>query len=79
MTEIIFVLQLAAQVLDEFDDEEIGVGLIDAKHDKAIAKKLGECTLKTWLNMLNISYQHQNKKIFKTVINKQKKTVMKCF
>lgn len=35
------VLQLAAQVLDEFDDEEIGVGLLDAKLDKAVAKKLG--------------------------------------
>uniref|UniRef100_A0A7N6AMD7 Calsequestrin n=1 Tax=Anabas testudineus TaxID=64144 RepID=A0A7N6AMD7_ANATE len=34
-------LELAAQVLDEFDDEDIGVGLIDAKHDKAVAKKLG--------------------------------------
>lgn len=36
------VLQLAAQVLDEFEDEDIGVGLIDAKHDKAVAKKLGK-------------------------------------
>lgn len=35
------VLQLAAQVLDEFDDEEIGVGVLDAKLDKAVAKKLG--------------------------------------
>lgn len=34
-------LQLAAQVLDEFDDEEIGVGVLDAKLDKAVAKKLG--------------------------------------
>uniref|UniRef100_A0AAQ5YIE1 Calsequestrin n=1 Tax=Amphiprion ocellaris TaxID=80972 RepID=A0AAQ5YIE1_AMPOC len=34
-------LELAAQVLDEFDDEDIGVGLIDAKLDKAVAKKLG--------------------------------------
>uniref|UniRef100_A0AAX7TTZ9 Calsequestrin n=1 Tax=Astatotilapia calliptera TaxID=8154 RepID=A0AAX7TTZ9_ASTCA len=34
-------LELAAQVLDEFEDEDIGVGLIDAKHDKAVAKKLG--------------------------------------
>lgn len=38
----VFVLQLAAQVLDEFDDEDIGVGLIDAKLDKAVAKKLGK-------------------------------------
>lgn len=36
------VLQFAAQVLDEFEDEDIGVGLIDAKHDKAVAKKLGK-------------------------------------
>uniref|UniRef100_A0A673BKT8 Calsequestrin n=1 Tax=Sphaeramia orbicularis TaxID=375764 RepID=A0A673BKT8_9TELE len=34
-------LELVAQVLDEFEDEDIGVGLIDAKHDKAVAKKLG--------------------------------------
>uniref|UniRef100_A0A665X9F1 Calsequestrin n=1 Tax=Echeneis naucrates TaxID=173247 RepID=A0A665X9F1_ECHNA len=34
-------LELVAQVLDEFDDEDIGVGLIDAKHDKVVAKKLG--------------------------------------
>lgn len=39
------VLQLAAQVLDEFDDEEIGVGLLDAKLDKAVAKKLGNRSL----------------------------------
>lgn len=38
----VLVLQLAAQVLDEFEDEDIGVGLIDAKHDKAVAKKLGK-------------------------------------
>lgn len=37
----VFVLQLAAQVLDEFDDEDIGVGVIDAKLDKVVAKKLG--------------------------------------
>uniref|UniRef100_A0AAV2JXS9 Calsequestrin n=1 Tax=Knipowitschia caucasica TaxID=637954 RepID=A0AAV2JXS9_KNICA len=34
-------LELVAQVLDEFEDEDIGVGLIDAKHDKDLAKKLG--------------------------------------
>lgn len=39
------MLQLAAQVLDEFDDEEIGVGLLDAKLDKAVAKKLGNRSL----------------------------------
>lgn len=39
------VLQLAAQVLDEFDDEEIGVGLLDEKLDKAVAKKLGNRSL----------------------------------
>lgn len=36
------MLQLAAQVLDEFDDEDIGVGLLDAKLDKVVAKKLGK-------------------------------------
>ena len=41
MTAYLF-LQLAAQVLDEFDDEDIGVGLLDAKLDKAVAKKLGK-------------------------------------
>lgn len=35
------MFQLAAQVLDEFDDEEIGVGVLDAKLDQAVAKKLG--------------------------------------
>ncbi|PWA17472.1 hypothetical protein CCH79_00011434 [Gambusia affinis] len=34
-------LERAAQVLDEFEDEDIGVGLIDAKLDKVVAKKLG--------------------------------------
>uniref|UniRef100_A0A8C4ZJF1 Calsequestrin n=1 Tax=Gadus morhua TaxID=8049 RepID=A0A8C4ZJF1_GADMO len=33
-------LELAAQVLDEFDDEDIGFGLIDEKQDKIVAKKL---------------------------------------
>lgn len=37
-----FVSQLAAQVLEEFDDEDVGVGLLDAKLDKVIAKKLGK-------------------------------------
>lgn len=38
----VFVLQLAAQVLEEFDDEDIGFGLLDAKLDKVVAKKLGK-------------------------------------
>lgn len=37
-----FVLQLAAQVLDDFDDEDIGFGLVDEKKDSAVAKKLGK-------------------------------------
>lgn len=40
----VFVLQLAAQVLEEFDDEDIGFGLLDAKLDKVVAKKLGKNT-----------------------------------
>lgn len=44
LPDIAFVLQLAAQVLDEFDDEDVGFGLLDAKHDKAVAKKLGKCS-----------------------------------
>uniref|UniRef100_A0AAX7SIN4 Calsequestrin n=1 Tax=Astatotilapia calliptera TaxID=8154 RepID=A0AAX7SIN4_ASTCA len=35
-------LELAAQVLDDFDDEDIGFGLVDEKKDAAVAKKLGE-------------------------------------
>uniref|UniRef100_A0A8C7X9Q4 Calsequestrin n=1 Tax=Oryzias sinensis TaxID=183150 RepID=A0A8C7X9Q4_9TELE len=34
-------LERVAQVLDNFEDEDIGVGLIDAKLDKVVAKKLG--------------------------------------
>uniref|UniRef100_A0AAY4AQ57 Calsequestrin n=1 Tax=Denticeps clupeoides TaxID=299321 RepID=A0AAY4AQ57_9TELE len=34
-------LELAAQVLEDLDDEDIGIGLIDEKKDKAVAKKLG--------------------------------------
>uniref|UniRef100_A0A671Q5F4 Calsequestrin n=1 Tax=Sinocyclocheilus anshuiensis TaxID=1608454 RepID=A0A671Q5F4_9TELE len=34
-------LELAAQVLDDLDDEDIGFGLVDSKKDRAIAKKLG--------------------------------------
>ncbi len=37
-----FVLQLAAQVLEEFDDEDVGFGLLDEKLDKVVAKKLGK-------------------------------------
>uniref|UniRef100_A0A8C1N1I7 Calsequestrin n=1 Tax=Cyprinus carpio TaxID=7962 RepID=A0A8C1N1I7_CYPCA len=32
---------LAAQVLEDLDDEDIGIGLLDEKKDKAVAKKLG--------------------------------------
>lgn len=39
---VVVFSQRAAQVLDEFDDEDIGVGLIDAKLDKVVAKKLGK-------------------------------------
>ena len=35
-------VQLAAQVLDDLDDEDIGFGLVDEKKDAAVAKKLGE-------------------------------------
>lgn len=34
--------QLAAQVLDDLDDEDIGFGLVDEKKDTAVAKKLGK-------------------------------------
>uniref|UniRef100_A0A6Q2YKD1 Calsequestrin n=1 Tax=Esox lucius TaxID=8010 RepID=A0A6Q2YKD1_ESOLU len=34
-------LELAAQVLDDFDDEDIGFGLVDEKKDHSVAKKLG--------------------------------------
>uniref|UniRef100_A0A9J7YU59 Calsequestrin n=1 Tax=Cyprinus carpio carpio TaxID=630221 RepID=A0A9J7YU59_CYPCA len=34
-------LELAAQVLEDLDDEDIGIGLLDEKTDKAVAKKLG--------------------------------------
>ncbi|XP_076846800.1 calsequestrin-1b isoform X2 [Brachyhypopomus gauderio] len=33
--------QLAAQVLDDYDDEDIGFGLVDVKKGVAVAKKLG--------------------------------------
>lgn len=36
------VSQLAAQVLDDLEDEDIGFGLVDEKKDTAVAKKLGE-------------------------------------
>lgn len=35
--------QLAAQVLEDLDDEDIGFGLVDEKKDSAVAKKLGKC------------------------------------
>lgn len=35
-------VQLAAQVLDDLDDEDIGFGLVDQKKDSAVAKKLGK-------------------------------------
>uniref|UniRef100_A0A672KT19 Calsequestrin n=1 Tax=Sinocyclocheilus grahami TaxID=75366 RepID=A0A672KT19_SINGR len=34
-------LELAAQVLEDLDDEDISIGLLDEKTDKAVAKKLG--------------------------------------
>ena len=37
-------LQLAAQVLDDLDDEDIGFALVDEKKDSAVAKKLGEAS-----------------------------------
>lgn len=37
----LFFVQLSAQVLDDFDDEDIGFGLVDAKKDAAVARKLG--------------------------------------
>lgn len=33
---------MAAQVLDDLQDEDIGFGLVDEKKDLAVAKKLGE-------------------------------------
>ncbi|XP_052456831.1 calsequestrin-1-like isoform X1 [Carassius gibelio] len=33
--------KLAAQVLDDLEDEDIGFGLVDSKKDRAVAKKLG--------------------------------------
>lgn len=43
-------MQRAAQVLDEFEDEDIGVGLIDAKLDKVVAKKLGKYVNREMVN-----------------------------
>lgn len=37
--------QLAAQVLDDLDDEDIGFGVLDEKKDSAVAKKLGTLQL----------------------------------
>lgn len=36
------LVQLAAQVLDDLDDEDIGFGLVDEKKDSAVAKRLGK-------------------------------------
>lgn len=35
-------VQLAAQVLEDLNDEDIGFGLVDEKKDSAVAKKLGK-------------------------------------
>ncbi|MGH0170395.1 UNVERIFIED_CONTAM: hypothetical protein FKN15_058841 [Acipenser sinensis] len=35
------ILELAAQVLDDLEDEDIGFGLVDSEKDAAVAKKLG--------------------------------------
>ena len=35
-------VQLAAQVLSDLDDEDIGFGLVDEKKDSSVAKKLGK-------------------------------------
>ena len=35
-------LQLAAQVLEDLKDEDIGFALLDAKKEKSVAKKLGK-------------------------------------
>lgn len=40
------ISQLAAQVLDDLDDEEIGFCLVDEKKGSIVAKKLGKYTLK---------------------------------
>lgn len=46
-------VQLAAQVLDDFDDEDIGFGLVDEKKGSAVAKKLG----KPLMFLLNDKFQ----------------------
>lgn len=43
-------MQLAAQVLDDFNDEDIGFGLVDAKKNVAVAKKLGNVLQQDPLN-----------------------------
>ncbi|KAF6730624.1 Calsequestrin-1 [Oryzias melastigma] len=40
-TQAALIFQLAAQVLDELEDEDIGFGLVDEKKASAVAKKLG--------------------------------------
>lgn len=46
--------QLAAQVLEDLKDEDIGFGLVDEKKDSAVAKKLGKCLVET--SLVNIQY-----------------------
>lgn len=47
-------MQLAAQVLDDFNDEDIGFGLVDAKKNVAVAKKLGNVLLPDPVNFKTI-------------------------
>lgn len=42
LCECVFFSQLAAQVLDDLDDEDIGFGLVDEKKGSVVAKKLGK-------------------------------------
>lgn len=45
------LVQLAAQVLDDLDDEDIGFGLVDEKKDSAVAKRLGKPTATALISM----------------------------
>jgi hypothetical protein len=40
--KVLFFSQLAAQVLDDLDDEDIGFGLVDEKKGSVVAQKLGK-------------------------------------
>uniref|UniRef100_A0A8C2PQW7 Calsequestrin n=1 Tax=Cyprinus carpio TaxID=7962 RepID=A0A8C2PQW7_CYPCA len=40
-------LELAAQVLDDLEDEDIGFGLVDSKKERAVAKKLGNMNVES--------------------------------